>query len=86
MSVAPLFPQKPEKMVVPTGVSWRQNTVTDNLSHFVNKFARFDTTTLSHFVALTSDSSCVVLLCLVSLTMSCKHLLSVLGRDEGGTH
>lgn len=25
MSVAPLFPQKPEKIVVPTGVSWKHN-------------------------------------------------------------
>ncbi|TNN33943.1 hypothetical protein EYF80_055894 [Liparis tanakae] len=36
MSFAPFFPQKPEKMVVPTGVSWRHNRVEEH-QHLVLK-------------------------------------------------
>lgn len=37
MSVAPLFPEKPEKMVVPMGVSWKQKTGI-LIAHFRNSW------------------------------------------------
>lgn len=40
MSVAPLFPENPEKIVVPTGVSWKCET--ENVSIFVYKLILHD--------------------------------------------
>ncbi len=50
MSVAPLFPQKPEKIVVPTGVSWKHNK--DKLSILVYKLTLHDVKHLKHFHTL----------------------------------
>lgn len=64
MSVAPLFPQKPEKIVVPTGVSWK------HMRHRISAFLltssdnmMSNTSTISFSVSLTSKHSYPVLLC-----------------------
>lgn len=81
MSVAPLFPENPEKIVVPTGVSWKYKI--EKVSIFVYKLMLHDVKYLNTFTVFTTDIKQLQSYIVVSYFL---FLLAVWDKDEEGTH